>query len=315
MLISVIVPAYNAEKTIGQCLQSLLHQRYTGAYEVIVVDDGSTDGTAAACPEGVRVIRQSNTGPAGARNRGAQEAQGEIILFTDSDCDPQPDWIEEMVKPFREHPEIIGVKGVYGTRQKEIVARFVQVEYEDKYRKMMKERYIDFIDTYSAAFKKDVFLAAKGYDLSFPVACAEDVELSYRLANQGCKMLFTPHALVYHIHPDTLGSYLRKKYKFAYWRVLAVKKNPNKAVRDSHTPVTMKLQLVLFLAVLAALPAAPWYPAPLYSSAALYFLSTLPFAFKTMRRDAVVGCLSPGLLFLRSAAQLTGLVFGVLRRT
>jgi len=314
-MISVIVPAYNAQKTIGQCLQSLLHQRYAGAYEVIVVDDGSTDGTAAACPEGVRVIRQNNTGPAGARNRGAEEAQGEIILFTDSDCDPMPDWIEEMVKPFQEHPEIVGVKGAYNTRQKEVVARFVQVEYEDKYWKMMKERYIDFIDTYSAAFRRDVFLDAKGYDLSFPVACAEDVELSYRLANQGCKMLFNPHAVVYHLHPDTLVSYLRKKYKFAYWRVMAVKKNPNKAVSDSHTPVTMKLQVVIFLAILAALPVTPWYPVLLSSSATLYFLTTLPFAFKAFRKDAVVGSLSPVLLFLRSAAQLTGLAFGVLRRT
>ena len=77
------------------------------------------------------------------------------------------------------------------------------------------------------------------------MACAEDIELSYRMSARGWKMKFAPAAIVYHTHPDTLSRYLKKKYKFAFWRVLAVRKNPSKAVKDSHTPQLMKLQLLI----------------------------------------------------------------------
>ena len=65
-----------------------------------------------------------------------------------------------------------------------------------------------------------------GYDTSFPVACAEDIELSYRISSKGYKMVFNPNAIVYHIHPNSLIAYLKKKYKFAFWRVRGCKKNP-----------------------------------------------------------------------------------------
>ena len=66
-------------------------------------------------------------------------------------------------------------------------------------------------------------------------------------------MKFVPAAIVYHTHPDTLGTYLKKKYKFAYWRVLAVRKNPNKTLKDSHTPQLMKLQVLFAPALLVAI--------------------------------------------------------------
>ncbi|RPI33601.1 MAG: glycosyltransferase, partial [Nitrospiraceae bacterium] len=227
-MISVIIPAYNAEKTIGRCLDALTKQAYIGEFEIIVIDDGSTDSTPdiVAQFDKAKLIKQKNAGPASARNKGASAARGEIILFTDSDCVPEPDWISHMLRPFHEDSEVAGVKGAYKTRQREITARFVQLEYEDKYKYMLKDRYIDFIDTYSAGFRKDVFLEMNGYDTAFPVACAEDVELSYRMSNKGYKMVFNPDAVVYHTHPGSLLAYLKKKHKFAYWRMLALKKNP-----------------------------------------------------------------------------------------
>jgi len=90
MKVSVIVPAYNARKTISQCIEALLSQKYPREnYEVIVIDDGSADGTADAVKAyPVKYMYQRNQGPATARNAGVREAQGEIILFTDSDCVP-----------------------------------------------------------------------------------------------------------------------------------------------------------------------------------------------------------------------------------
>jgi glycosyltransferase involved in cell wall biosynthesis len=314
-MVSIVMPAYNAERTISDCLKSLAEQDFKGDYEVVVVDDGSTDSTPDISSrfENVRLIRQENAGPAAARNRGAKEAKGDIILFTDSDCVPEKDWVSQMMRSFEEDPDISGVKGRYMTRQKELVARFVQLEYEDKYDYMKRHKYIDFIDTYSAGFKKGVFLQMQGYDSEFPVACAEDVELSYRMSRQGHKMVFNPSAVVYHIHPNGLWDYLKKKYKFAYWRMLAVKKNPDKLVKDTHTPQLMKFQALLPPAVAVVLAAAALNAKALYLALALFALfmaTTVPFTVKAISKDTPVGLVSPVLLFLRAAAQFLGIVGG-----
>jgi cellulose synthase/poly-beta-1,6-N-acetylglucosamine synthase-like glycosyltransferase len=260
----------------------------------------------------VRLINQANAGPAAARNRGALEARGAIILFTDDDCVPTPGWLDAMLKPFAD-PEVVGIKGAYRTHQKAIVARFVQIEYEDRYRRMATLPNIDFVDTYSAAFRRDRFLEMTGYDTSFPVACAEDAELSYRMSARGWKMKFIPEAIVHHAHPETISSYLKKKYKFAFWRILAVRKNPSKAVNDSHTPQLMKLQLLLaptvILALVFDLVMRPAVPASAMVLAA-FLLSTLPFALRALKKDSVVGLLSPALLAARACAQLLGVAAG-----
>ena len=314
--VSIIVPTFNGARRIGACLRALLKQDSRRQFEIVVVDDGSTDNTAAVIMEfaDVRLIRQANAGPAAARNRGAREATGSIILFTDDDCVPEPDWMEQMLVCFRDG-EVVGAKGVYRTRQTGLIARFVQIEYEDRYRLVARQTDIDFIDTYSAAFRRHRFLEMGGYDTSFPVACAEDVELSYRMSARGWKMRFAQGAIVYHTHPDKLSAYLRKKYKFAYWRMLAVRKNPSKGVKDSHTPQLMKLQLLLAPALICALAfdlqARPKVPVSLLISA-LFLASTLPFSFRALRKDLAVGLLSPVLLAARACAQFLGAALGAL---
>ena len=317
---SVIVPTFNGAGRIGKCLRALLAQTTPGT-EILVVDDGSTDDTAEVVrrfPQ-VRLVVQSNGGPAAARNRGAREARGDILLFTDDDCIPTSGWLRAMLSPFTD-PQVVGAKGIYRTRQRKLVARFVQLEYEDRYRLMAGLPAIDFIDTYSAAYRRERFLEMNGYDTSFPVACAEDVELSFRMSARNWRMKFAPKAEVYHTHPDTLSWYLRKKYKFAFWRVIAVQKNPSKAVKDSHTPQTMKLQLLflplLVLAILLDLLIRPAFPLSAVVVAA-FVVSTLPFAVRAFREDALVGLLSPALLACRSGAQFLGVAGGLIysRRT
>ena len=100
MRVSVVVPAYNAERTLGDCLRALRAQSFAAAdLEIIVVDDGSRDGTASlAQRNGVRVIRRENGGPAAARNTGWRAARGDWVAFTDADCVPSRTWLAEMMR-------------------------------------------------------------------------------------------------------------------------------------------------------------------------------------------------------------------------
>ena len=316
MSASIIIPTFNGAARIGNCLDALLNQTAGRDAEILVVNDGSTDNTVevASRYRGVRLITQSNAGPAAARNRGALEAKGPIILFTDDDCVPTADWLAAMVEAFGD-ANVVGVKGVYRTHQRRIAARFVQIEYEDKYRVMSDQENIDFIDTYSAGFRRDRFLEMDGYDTSFPVACAEDIELSYRMSARGWTMKFVPGAIVYHTHPDTLWKYLKKKYKFAFWRMLALQKNPNKSLKDSHTPQLMKLQLlfvpVLLLAIVRDVLMHPKVPASLLVCGA-FLLSTLPFVWRARTKDPVAALISPVLLAARACAQVLGVGAGLI---
>jgi len=208
---SIIIPAFNAETTIASCLEAVLAQNFPrDQYEVVVVDDGSTDTTSKIIQTfPVLYIHQENKGPAAARNKGAQIATGDIVLFTDADCVPNHNWLEEMVSPFLVSEKISGVKGAYKTAQQSLTARFAQAEFEDRFALLKKSAFIDMVDTYSAAFKREVFCGVGGFDPSFPVANNEDTELSYRLVASGHRLVFNPRAFVYHTHPDTLKKYLR----------------------------------------------------------------------------------------------------------
>lgn len=311
---SVIIPAYNSEKTIGECLKSLKKQTEKPG-EIIVVDDGSRDRTTQTTGKsGVRIIKQEHAGPAAARNRGVRAARGEIILFTDADCIPDRDWVKEMLASFQDS-KIAGVQGSYKTRQKALLARFAQFEIEQRYKRLSGRKYIDFMGTYSAAYRRDLFLKFRGFDEGFPEASGEDPELSFRLFEAGHKMVFNPMAMVFHQHPDTLRKYLKQKFGRAKWRVLLYRKHPNKMVSESYTPQNLKLQIGLFCMFVIFLLMSPFLFVSFYVSMSLLillFLSTLPFSIKAGRGDRRLGTFSPFILILRSAAFSLGLLYGVL---
>lgn len=317
MRYSVIVPAYNASKTIEACLNALIHQSvHTMDYEVIVVDDGSTDNTSEIVKRfPVKYIRQPNRGPASARNLGARKASGEIILFTDSDCVPARNWMEEMVIPFY-NADVIAVKGAYKTSQKSLTARFAQMEFEERFEMLKKADSIDMVDTYSAAFRIGIFWKAGGFDESFPVANNEDTDLSYKLSKLRYKMVFNPKAIVYHLnHPDSLKRYVRLKFWRGYWRMVVYRRYPDKLLKDSYTPQTLKLQIFfLFLFLICSpfiwlLPNLMFYL--LILALILFFLSTLPFTILALKKDITVAVLSPLFLSFRAVSLGLGSIWGI----
>jgi glycosyltransferase involved in cell wall biosynthesis len=308
--VSVIIAAYNAGNTLGICLQALENQIYPkDRYETIVVDDGSSDTTVDIARQyKARVFSQANQGAAVARNRGAKEAKGELLLFTDSDCEPLVDWIAQMVRPFL-NPEIVGAKGFYKTRQPQLVARFAQLEYDIKCDKLKKDVYIDFIDTYSAAYRRDVFLQFGGFDAIYTTASGEDMEFSYKLSLKGYKMVSVPDAFVYHLHPDRLSKYLRKKYRNAFWRVVTWRKHPSKIMKDSHTPDSQKLEVVLApLLTLSIIAACIWPSVFIWVALlllVLFLFNEREFIVKASR-DLPLVISAPVLLYLRGMVGALG---------
>ena len=311
--VSVIVPAHNARRSLPACLAALRRQTYLPD-EIIVVDDGSSDQTLEiALDSGAQALRAEHHGPAAARNLGAQNARGEIVLFTDADCEPAPDWIARMLPPFAD-PAVVGVKGAYRTRQRNLFARLVQAEFEDKYARMRRLPDIDFIDTYSAAYRREAFLQAGGFNEIFPSASVEDVELSFRLSRDGARLRFVPEACVWHTHPASLGRYLRRKARYGFWRALVYLWNPDKIGGDSHTDPMLKIQLALaalaglgIVAMLINVHLLLMTPVAVFGLA----VTTLPFVERTWKRDPPAALLAIPVHILRAGVQAGTLAAGL----
>ncbi|MFP5259934.1 MAG: glycosyltransferase [Acidobacteriota bacterium] len=308
---TVVIPAYNAADTLPDTLAGLAAQTVgRDRFSVVVTDDGSSDATAAVAARlGAAVIRQANAGPAAARNAGAAVADGEVLVFTDADCAPAPDFLEKLLAPLAD-PAVAGVQGAYRTRQTALVARFAQLEFEDRYAFVARRPTIDLAATYACAYRKAVFDAAGGFDTSFCLADNEDTELSYRLTAAGHRLVFAPAAIVYHRHPATLARYLGIKLRRACWRLRACREHPRKLVCDGYTPPVIRVQTILAgLVVLGLLlwPIGGFGEALSGLSLAALFASTIPFVRFAAPRDRAVAVSAPLLIAGRSLAFAAGL--------
>lgn len=309
---SIVVPVWNGAETLDACLAALAAQDLQDGHEVIVVDDGSTDGSAdVAARHHVTLIRQAHAGAASARNRGARRARGLVLLFTDADCEPSPGWAGQMLAPFAD-PGVVGVRGFYRTRQRSVVARFAQAEYEEKYDRLRRADGIDFVDTYAAAYRRDLFLSSGGFDPAFLLD--EDQELSYRLAGTGHRLVSAPAAVVYHRHPARIWAYAQRKLQLARWKVKVHFRHPSRALHDSYTPWTQKAQIVLLPlaggALVAALLGRGSRTVALILAAA-GLLSGLPLTLKAAHQGGQVALAAPFLMLVRALALAMGIAWGL----
>ncbi len=249
---SVVVPVLNSSNSLKKLLECLKLQNFSEKFEVIVVDDGSSENLEPvvkpfqACLE-LKFIREpENRGQAAARNKGIQEARGEIVVFTDADCSPQSGWLSAMIEPFAD-PEVSGVKGVYLTEQSDWWAQLAQIEFEERYELLESFSDIDFIDTYSGAYRRELLLKVNGFNESAFSTNNEDVDLSFRVKKLGGRFVFTRKAMVRHLHREGWKKYARLKFGRGFWRMRVYADHPEKAASNSYTPASLKAQLALVL--------------------------------------------------------------------
>jgi glycosyltransferase involved in cell wall biosynthesis len=315
---TIVIPAYNARATIGEAVSRSLSQGQKGLdVDVIVVDDGSTDGTAeAAGSAGATVIRQANAGPASARNRGWQAATGEVICFTDSDCIPATDWLANLLQGFSDW-RVGAAAGSYDIANSDSwLARWVHREILERHERM--PILVRAFGTYNVAIPRYVLEATGGFDPSYRRASGEDNDLSYRILKGGWHIAFRVEARVAHHHPERLWRYLKAQFCHGFWRAKLYREHPDMISGDDYTRTRDRLESILVLAnlVLAGLlPLGVHFSLPLLlGGVAGYLFLHLCWPLRWWLQEGKADALPyAGVTALRGFARTLGLCAGLLR--
>lgn len=214
---SIIIPVYNREDLIIPCLTSLLKQEFNGSYEILIVDDASTDKTFAQIksfidPKIIVLQNTLNRGPAYSRNLGVSNAKGIHIALIDSDCIADPHWLSEILASFKIDPAI------------KITAGQIIDDAENNYWSKVnsgvnfishKKGYVSYAIGCNMAITKE-FLRQHPFDPRIRNPGGEEAELCLLARKSGNKIYYSPNAKVTHRHKQTLFSTLKQHFYFGY---------------------------------------------------------------------------------------------------
>jgi hypothetical protein len=225
---SVIVCTRNGARTLQTCLQSLQRLNYPD-YEVIVVDDGSTDATAQiaqAFPE-VKYHKKAHAGLSAARNRGAELANGEIVAFTDDDCQAHPDWLLHLSHAFAEAVVLAAGGPNIPPTPRNRVERVVAAAPGAPAHVLMNDTEAEHLPGCNLAVRKSAMAAIGGFDVDFTVA-GDDVDFCWRLREHGGRgsLRFVPAAMVWHHRRFTVRAYLRQQSGYGDAEALLMAAHP-----------------------------------------------------------------------------------------
>jgi glycosyltransferase involved in cell wall biosynthesis len=225
--VSVVVCTYNGGRTLDQCLRSLQALNYPD-YEVIVVDDGSSDNTRTILrrfPD-VLTVRQPNRGLSVARNVGLGAATGEIVAYTDSDCYADPDWLTRLVYRLQQ-TDAAAVGGPNLTPEDGWLAGCVAAAPGQPTHVLESDQVAEHIPGCNMAFRRDTLLAINGFDPIYRAA-GDDVDVCWRLQQAGHWITFAPGAFVWHHRRQGPRAYLRQQAGYGEAEALVRFKHPDK---------------------------------------------------------------------------------------
>ena len=224
--VSVVVASYNGARTLNACLASLTKLNYPN-YEVIVVDDGSTDTTPqiVSVYSDVRYFGQSNQGLSVARNTGIYAAEGDIVAFTDSDCRADEDWLYYLVGDLL-NSSFTGIGGHnFLPPDDSITAAAVQVSPGAPAHVMLTDRLAEHIPGCNMAFYKWALMEIGCFDPIYMKA-GDDVDICWRLQRRGYKIGFSPAGFVWHYRRSTVRAYLKQQRGYGEAEALLVRRHP-----------------------------------------------------------------------------------------
>lgn len=225
---SVILPTFNRMDVLPEVLEALEGQQNAPGFEVIVIDDGSTDGTGEwlnqrqwKIPHVVEC--RENGGPAAARNRGVEIASGDKVAFLGDDTVPSVGWLAAHEQAHDRHggESMLAVIGYTGWHSRMRTTPFLR--YINDFGLQFGYALIDdpqdvpfnFFYTSNVTLPRDA-LRDEPFDLAFPYPAWEDIELSYRLKKKGLRMIYEPEAEVAHDHPTSLSRFCQRQEKAGY---------------------------------------------------------------------------------------------------
>lgn len=230
--ISVVIPTYNRMDVLPEVIAGLEEQEEAPPFEVIVVDDGSTDGTTSwlrerpfAIPS--RVVVQSNQGPAAARNRGVELATGRWVAFLGDDTVPTKRWLAAHHRAHRERGDdpkiaVIGHTGWHRRMRLNPFLRYINdrgLQFGFALIDDPEQVGFNFFYTSNISLAREL-MAAEPFDLRFPYAAWEDIEVSYRLKKRGLRLVYAASARVAHHHPTDLQRFMARQEKAGYSAVV-----------------------------------------------------------------------------------------------
>lgn len=199
--LSIVIPTYNRPHLLARLLDSLAVQNVpAGSFDVLVVSDGSTDGTHAFLEEfcrahpGFHWCAQPNRGPAATRNYGLARVDGEIVAFTDDDCVADPGWVSEILRTFSERPDVLGIEGKTVTIRDQVTPFTHQI--------------IGNGECYAScnvAYRRQALIEIGGFDESFFYG-NEDVDVAWRMMKRG-PVVFNDQMVM--MHPPVPRSFLK----------------------------------------------------------------------------------------------------------
>jgi GT2 family glycosyltransferase len=225
--VSVVVCTHNGAATLRRCLDAATQLDYPD-YEVIVVDDGSTDSTAEVAHSfGVRVVSTPNQGLSAARNHGLERATGEIVAYLDDDAWPDRDWLTYLAKAFRttEHVALGGPNIPPPPRN--LAERAVAAAPGGPVHVLLTDEIAEHAPGCNMAFRREELLELGGFDPQFRAA-GDDVDVCWRIQEAGLTIGFVPAAMVWHHRRNSIRGYLRQQRGYGKAEALLERKWPER---------------------------------------------------------------------------------------
>jgi glycosyltransferase involved in cell wall biosynthesis len=316
LTVAIIIPVRNGEDTIEASVRSCLAQEEP-AHDVVIIDDGSTDRTAEiAAGLGARVVGlDASRGPGGARNAGIRTTDADVLLFVDADVVAPPALTRQVRERLEADTSLTGIIGAYtpDTPAKGLITHYKNLQHHHVHR--MNAGDVSTFWCGCGALRRKAFNEAGGFREARPEAVLEDVELGYRITENGGRILLDPDVRATHLKRYTLGEILRSdlfRRAIPWTRTLLTR-------HEKRRDLNVKTGGVLgaFFAPLttcAALAGLFWWPAWLIGAVALVAVIALDAPFLAfLRRNKGVGfaVVGVGLQFLYHHVCALGFALGV----